>query len=40
VAIPATFAYNIFANRLNRIEGLFETFGTTLIALLVREGHI
>jgi biopolymer transport protein TolQ len=40
VAIPATFAYNIFANRLNRIEGLFEAFGTTLIALLVREGHI
>ena len=40
VAIPATFAYNIFANRLNRIEGLFETFGTSLITLLVREGHI
>jgi biopolymer transport protein TolQ len=40
VAIPATFAYNIFASRLNRIEGLFETFGTSLIALLVREGHI
>jgi biopolymer transport protein TolQ len=40
VAIPATFAYNIFASRLNRIEGLFETFGTTMIALLVREGHI
>lgn len=40
VAIPATFAYNIFASRLNRIEGLFETFGTTMIALLSREGHI
>jgi biopolymer transport protein TolQ len=40
VAIPATFAYNIFASRLNRIEGLFETFGTTMIAVLVREGHI
>jgi biopolymer transport protein TolQ len=40
VAIPATFAYNIFASRLNRIEGLFETFSTTMIALLVREGHI
>jgi biopolymer transport protein TolQ len=40
VAIPATFAYNIFASRLNRIEGLFETFGTSMIALLVREGHI
>jgi biopolymer transport protein TolQ len=40
VAIPATFAYNIFAGRLNQIEGLFETFGTSVIALLVREGHI
>ena len=40
VAIPATFGYNIFASRLNRVEGLFETFGTSLIALLVREGHI
>jgi biopolymer transport protein TolQ len=40
VAIPATFGYNLFASRLNRIEGLFETFGTTMIALLVREGHI
>jgi biopolymer transport protein TolQ len=40
VAIPATFAYNIFASRLNAIEGLLETFGTTTIALLVREGHI
>jgi biopolymer transport protein TolQ len=40
VAIPATFAYNIFASRLNRIEGLFEAFSTTMIALLVREGHI
>ena len=40
VAIPATFAYNILANRLNRVDAVFETFGTTLIALLAREGHV
>ena len=40
VAIPATFAYNIFANRLNRFDGLMESFGTSTIALLVREGQI
>jgi biopolymer transport protein TolQ len=40
VAIPATFAYNILANRLNRVDALFEGFSTALIALLVREGHI
>ncbi|HKO16535.1 MAG TPA: MotA/TolQ/ExbB proton channel family protein [Gemmatimonadaceae bacterium] len=40
VAIPATFGYNIFANRLNRIDGLMESFGTATIALLVREGQI
>lgn len=40
VAIPATFGYNIFANRVNRVDGQLESFGTTLIALLVREGHI
>jgi len=39
VAIPATFAYNILANRLNRVDAVFETFGTTLVAMLVREGH-
>ena len=40
VAIPAVFAYNIFAARLNRIEGELESFGSELIALLVREGRI
>lgn len=40
VAIPATFAYNILANRLNRVDAVFETFGTALIAMLAREGHV
>ncbi len=40
VAIPAVFAYNIFANRLNRVDGDLEGFGSELIALLVREGKI
>jgi len=40
VAIPAVFAYNIFASRLNKIEGELESFGSELIALLVREGKI
>ena len=40
VAIPATFGYNIFANRLNRFDGRMESFGTAVIALLVREGRI
>lgn len=40
VAIPAVFAYNIFANRLNGIDGELEGFGSELIALLVREGRI
>ncbi len=40
VAIPATFGYNILANRLNRFDGAMESFGTTVIARLVREGHI
>lgn len=40
VAIPAVFGYNIFANRLNRLDSALEGFGTELIALLVREGRI
>ena len=40
VAIPAVFAYNIFASRLNRVDGDLEGFGSELIALLVREGKI
>lgn len=40
VAIPATFGYNIFANRLNRFDLMMESFGTTIIARLVREGRV
>ncbi len=40
VAIPAVFGYNIFASRLARIEGQLESFGTSLIAMMVREGRI
>ncbi|HEX6966885.1 MAG TPA: MotA/TolQ/ExbB proton channel family protein [Gemmatimonadaceae bacterium] len=40
VAIPAVFGYNIFANRLNRLEGELESFGTRIIAMMVREGRI
>jgi len=40
VAIPATFAYNILANRLNRVDALFDTVSTTIVALLAREGHV
>ncbi len=40
VAIPATFGYNIFANKLNRFDARMESFSTAVIALLVREGRI
>jgi biopolymer transport protein TolQ len=40
VAIPATFGFNIFAGRINRFDGMMESFGTATIALLVREGQI
>lgn len=40
VAIPATFGYNILASRLNRLDNLLEGFGTTVIAMLVREGRV
>ena len=40
VAIPAVFGYNIFASRLNRVDGELEAFGTEIIAVLVKEGHI
>lgn len=40
VAIPAVFAYNLFAARLARINGELEGFGSELIALMVREGRI
>ncbi|MEI6813185.1 MAG: MotA/TolQ/ExbB proton channel family protein [bacterium] len=40
VAIPATFGYNIFANKLNRFDGALEGFGSEIIALMAREGRI
>jgi len=40
VAIPAVFGYNILAHRLNRFDGELDTFGSELIALMVREGRI
>jgi biopolymer transport protein TolQ len=40
VAIPAVFGYNIFAHRLNRIDGELDGFGSELVALMVREGRI
>ncbi|MBI3789823.1 MAG: MotA/TolQ/ExbB proton channel family protein [Gemmatimonadetes bacterium] len=40
VAIPAAFGYNVFANRLNRIERELEGYGSELIALLAREGRL
>lgn len=40
VAIPAVFGYNIFAARLNRLENELDSFGTEIIAMLVREGRI
>lgn len=40
VAIPAVFAYNVFASRLARLEAQLEGFGTEIIAAMVREGRI
>jgi biopolymer transport protein TolQ len=40
VAIPAVFAYNIFAARLNRFDGELEGFGSEVIALMAREGRV
>jgi len=40
VAIPATFGYNILANRLNRLDSRMESFGTEVIVMLAREGHL
>ena len=40
VAVPAVFAYNVFAARLNRLDGQMERFGAEVIALLAREGRI
>lgn len=40
VAIPAVFGYNALANRLNRLQGELDGFGSELVALLVREERI
>lgn len=40
VAIPAVFAYNIFAAKLNRFDGELEGFGSEIIALMAREGRV
>lgn len=40
VAIPAVFGYNLYAARVNRIDGELEAFGSEIIAMMVREGHI
>lgn len=40
VAIPATFGYNMLANRLNRFDGMMERFNAAVIARFVREGQI
>ena len=40
VAVPAVFAYNVFAARLNRLDGQMEGFAAEIIALLAREGRI
>ena len=38
VAIPAVFGYNLFANRLNRLDVELDGFGSAVIALIVRDG--
>jgi biopolymer transport protein TolQ len=40
VAIPAVFGYNIFANRLNRLQAKVDGFGSEVIGLLAREGRL
>lgn len=40
VAIPATFGYNILANRLNRFDNAMERFNAAVIARFAREGQI
>lgn len=40
VAIPAAFAYNLFAARLNRLDVALDGFGSELIALMARDGRI
>ncbi|MBM4194514.1 MAG: protein TolQ [Gemmatimonadetes bacterium] len=40
VAVPAVFAYNLFASKLNRLDGELEGFSAEIIALLAREGRL
>jgi biopolymer transport protein TolQ len=40
VAIPATFGYNILANKLNRFDSTMDRFNAAVIARLAREGQI
>jgi biopolymer transport protein TolQ len=40
VAIPATFGYNVLANRLNRFDSAMERFNAAVIARFAREGQI
>lgn len=40
VAIPATFGYNLLANRLNRYGSAMDRFNAAVIARFVREGQI
>jgi len=40
VAIPATFGYNLLANRVNRFVGGMDRYNAAVIARLVREGQI
>ncbi|HVZ47685.1 MAG TPA: MotA/TolQ/ExbB proton channel family protein [Gemmatimonadaceae bacterium] len=40
VAVPAVFAYNVYAARLNKFDGELDGFGADIVALLAREGRI
>lgn len=40
VAIPAAFGYNLFASRLGRLESALDGFGSSLVALMAREGRL
>lgn len=40
VAVPAIFAYNVYAARLNKFDGELDGFGADIVALLAREGRI
>lgn len=40
VAVPAVFGYNVFAARLNRLDGELDGFIADIIALLAKEGRL